>query len=56
VIAATLDGRVFEPPPDRPPWLRPAVIAIVLALHAAALSIVYPVPPATTVSTQRRAP
>ncbi len=41
VIAATLDGRVFEPPPVRPPWLRPVVIAIVLALHAAALSIVY---------------
>ena len=41
VIAATLDGGVFEPPPVRPPWLRPAVIAIVLALHAAALSIVY---------------
>ena len=41
VTAATLDGRVFEPPPVRPPWLRPVVIAIVLALHAAALSIVY---------------
>ncbi len=41
VTAATLDGRVFEHPPLRPPWLRPAVIAVVLALHAAALSIVY---------------
>ena len=38
---ATLDGRVFEPPPLRPPWLRPLVIAIVIALHAAALSLVY---------------
>ena len=42
---ATLDGRVFEPPPVRPPWLRPLVIAIVIALHAAALSIVYLEPP-----------
>ena len=41
MTAATLDGRVFEPSPLRPPWLRPAVIAIVIALHAAALSIVY---------------
>ena len=47
VTVATLDGRVFEPPPVRPPWLRPLVIAIVIALHAAALSIVYlaPKPP-----------
>ncbi len=44
VTAATLDGRVFEPPPVRPPWLRPLVIAIVIALHAAALSIVYLAP------------
>ena len=41
MTAATLDGRVFEPPPVRPLWLRPVVIAIVIALHAAALSIVY---------------
>ena len=34
-------GAVFEPPPLRPPWLRPLVIAIVIALHAAALSLVY---------------
>ena len=27
VTVATLDGRVFEPPPVRPPWLRPLVIA-----------------------------
>ena len=40
VTAATLDGRAFEPPPLRPPWLRPVVVAIVVALHAAALSIV----------------
>ena len=40
MTAATLDGRVFEPPPLRPPWLRPVVVAIVIALHAAALSIV----------------
>ena len=41
MTAATLDGRVFEPPPLRPPWLRPVVVVIVIALHAAALSIVY---------------
>ena len=41
---ATLDGRVFEPPPLRPPWLRPLVIAVVIALHAAALSLVYLAP------------
>ena len=40
----TLDGRVFEPPPLRPPWLRPLVIAVVIALHAAALSLVYLAP------------
>ncbi|HKI14999.1 MAG TPA: hypothetical protein VKA12_08330, partial [Roseiarcus sp.] len=34
---ATLGGRVFEPPTFRPAWLRPAVIALVVALHAAAL-------------------
>ena len=34
VTVTTLDGRVFEPPPLRPPWLRPLVIAIVIALHA----------------------
>jgi len=37
MTAVTLDGRVFEPPPVRPPWLRPLVVAIVIALHAAAL-------------------
>ncbi len=36
---ATLGGRAFEPPPLRPPWLRPSIIVLVLALHAAALSI-----------------
>ncbi|MGC2783132.1 MAG: hypothetical protein WA397_04695, partial [Roseiarcus sp.] len=41
MTAETLDGRVFEPPAVRPAWLRPLVIAIVIALHAAALSIVY---------------
>ena len=40
----TLDGRVFEPPPVRPPWLRPLAIAVVIALHAAALSLVYLTP------------
>ena len=45
MTAATLGGRAFEPPPVRPPWLRPLVIAIVIALHAAALSIVYLEPP-----------
>jgi periplasmic protein TonB len=30
-------GRGFEPPDFRPAWLRPAAIAIVLSLHAAAL-------------------
>jgi len=47
MTAATLDGRIFEPPSLKPPWLQPAVIAIVVALHAAALSIVYlaPKPP-----------
>jgi periplasmic protein TonB len=47
MIAATLDGRIFEPPSLKPAWLRPAVVAIVIALHAAALSIVYlaPKPP-----------
>jgi periplasmic protein TonB len=43
VTAATLDG-AFEPPPVRPPWLRPAAIAIVIALHAAALTLVYLTP------------
>ncbi|MGA8447119.1 MAG: hypothetical protein WB766_18290, partial [Roseiarcus sp.] len=37
---ATLGGRAFEPPPLSPPWLRPAVIAVVVALHAAALAVV----------------
>ena len=41
MTVATLDGRVFEPPPVRPPWLRPLVVLIVIALHAAALSFVY---------------
>ena len=41
MTAATLDGRIFEPPSPNPPWLRPVVVAIVIALHAAALSIVY---------------
>ena len=47
MTAATLDGRIFEPPSLKPAWLRPAVVAIVIALHAAALSIVYlaPKPP-----------
>ena len=36
----TLGGRAFEPPPLSPPWLRPAVIAVVVALHAAALAVV----------------
>jgi protein TonB len=45
MTAMTLDGRVFEPPPLRPPWLRPLVVLIVVALHAAALSIVYLEPP-----------
>jgi periplasmic protein TonB len=47
MTAATLDGRIFEPPSLKSPWLRPAVVAIVIALHAAALSIVYlaPKPP-----------
>ena len=40
----TLDGRVFEPPPLLPPWLRPLVIAVVVALHAAALLLVYLAP------------
>jgi periplasmic protein TonB len=44
MTAATLDGRLFEPP-LRPSWLRPAVVAVVVALHAAALSIVYLAPP-----------
>ena len=62
VTAATLDGGLFEPPPVRPPWLRPVVIAIVLALHAAALSIVYleprPVapPPEIVVDVEPEAP
>ena len=34
---AALGGRAFEPPPLGPRWLRPAVIATVIALHAAAL-------------------
>ena len=44
MTAATLDGRVFEPPPLRPPWLRPAVVAVVIALHAAAFTLVYLTP------------
>ena len=40
VTFATLDGRVFEPPPLRPPSLRPLVILLVIALHAAALFFV----------------
>jgi periplasmic protein TonB len=36
---AALGARAFEPPPLSPRWLRPAVIAIVIAFHAAALSI-----------------
>ena len=44
MTAATLGGRVFEPPPLRPPWLRPAAVAIVIALHAAALTLVYLTP------------
>ena len=44
VTLTTLDGRVFEPPPVRPPWLRPLAIAVVIALHAAALSLVYLTP------------
>ena len=34
-------GRIFEPRSVNPPWLRPLVVAIVIALHVAALSIVY---------------
>ena len=40
VTVTALDGRVFEPPPRRPPWLRPLVVLIVIALHAAALFFV----------------
>jgi periplasmic protein TonB len=40
VTAATLDGRGFEPQPLRPRWLRPLVVLIVIALHAAALFFV----------------
>src|SRR5579863_7878382 len=35
---AALGGRVFEPPSFNPGWQRPAVVAIVIALHAAALA------------------
>jgi protein TonB len=34
-----LGGRAFEPSTFRPTWLRPAVIGAVVALHAAALSM-----------------
>ena len=34
-----LGGRAFDPPAFRPAWLRPAIVAAVVALHAAALSI-----------------
>ncbi len=44
MTAATLDGRVFEPVPLRPPWLRPVAVAVVIALHAAAFSLVYLAP------------
>ncbi len=37
MTVTSLDGRVFEPPPVRPPWLRPLAIAVVIALHAGAL-------------------
>ena len=40
MTVTALDGRVFEPPPVRPAWLRPLVILIVIALHAAALFFV----------------
>jgi protein TonB len=40
VTDAALSGRAFDPPSLSPRWLRPAVIAIVVALHAAALFIV----------------
>ena len=40
MTAASLGGRAFELPPVRPPWLRPLVVAIVVALHIAALAIV----------------
>ncbi len=36
---AAFGGRAFEPPTFPPPWLRPAAIAAVVALHAAAISI-----------------
>ena len=47
MTAATLDGRIFEPRSVNPPWLRPLVVAIVVALHVAALSILTlaPTPP-----------
>ncbi len=35
---AALGGRVFEPPSFNPHWQRPAVVAIVIALHAAAVA------------------
>ncbi len=36
---AALGGRAFDPPTFQPSWLRPAVVAAVVALHAAALSM-----------------
>ena len=35
---AALGGRTFEPPAIDPFWLRPAVIAAVVALHALAIA------------------
>jgi protein TonB len=40
VTVTTLDGRVFEPPPLRPPWLRPLIVLVVIALHAGAFLFV----------------
>lgn len=50
MTVTTLDGRVFESPPVRPPWLRPLVVLIVVALHAGALLFVSlaPKPPEPT--------
>jgi protein TonB len=62
MTAATLDGRIFEPPSVNPPWLRPLVVAIVVALHVAAFSILTlaptpPEPPSeVTVDVQTEAP
>ena len=38
MTALALDGRQFEPSGFRPAWLRPTVVALVVALHAAALA------------------